>query len=265
MQGVTQETPPERSETPKIQDPRDQTNILIRNYTVCYPFSNIKSCHAHLGVDYRLREKCHLATKRSIYATPSKWRMENRRSRKRSVFLYAGSAPVLRLDAVIVDLWSLSKGAGSFEQQPANDALDAIRSAIKEHKNVQIVDTQGKDIDEQDVVLEQLGDDSKMKIDGNAEEIAIGITRQQTDRMLKEGGQNHRTVAKPAVLLSEDRAMRHRARVAGVASVAASKIKQFLKPTSTLEPTLGILSSVRNRSRSRSGTRNLPSFGSDKP
>ena len=110
----------------------------------------------------------------------------------------------------------------------AQNALDSTRAAIIEEKKVRITTTTGSDITHQ-FMAKQMGD---YLTEGgrNSVEVIIGVARRESD--LNREAQGNRSGdhpgAKPAVLVTEDRAMRLKAATVGVAAVATSMIKKVL-------------------------------------
>ena len=110
----------------------------------------------------------------------------------------------------------------------AQDALNSTRAAIIEEKKVRIATTTGSDITHQ-FVTKQMGD---YVTEGgrNSVEVIIGVARRESDlnREARGNRSGDHPGAKPAVLVTEDRAMRLKAATVGVAAIATSMIKKVL-------------------------------------
>ena len=110
----------------------------------------------------------------------------------------------------------------------AQDALSSTRAAIIDKKKVRIATTTGSDITYQ-FMAEQMGN---YVTEGgrNLDKVIIGVARSESD--LNQEARKNRSGdylgAKPAILITEDRAMRHKAAKEGVTAVATSMIRQVL-------------------------------------
>ncbi len=110
----------------------------------------------------------------------------------------------------------------------AQDALNSTRAAIIAEKKVRIATTTGSDVTHQ-FAAKQMGD---YVTEGgrNSVEAIIGVARRESD-LNREAQGDHlgdHPGAKPAILVTEDRAMRLKAATVGVAAVSTSMIKKFL-------------------------------------
>jgi hypothetical protein len=105
----------------------------------------------------------------------------------------------------------------------ARDALQSVRTAILDDKTVRIATDSGDDVT-QEFLSENMSGDEQENVRWSEESI-IGVARRQSDLNRQPSGNSE---ARPAVLVTEDKAMRMKAATAGVAAIATSMVKKWL-------------------------------------
>jgi hypothetical protein len=139
------------------------------------------------------------------------------------------------LGVAITCLLSLSRQAVP-DGMLARDALQSVRTAILDDKTVRIATDSGDDVT-QEFLSENMSGDEQENV-RRSEESIIGVARRQSDlNRQPSGSQQSNSEARPAVLVTEDKAMRMKAATAGVAAIATSMMKKLLVPSrKALEP-----------------------------
>jgi protein SMG6 len=143
--------------------------------------------------------------------------------------------PIVIPNSVITELTGLSKNTTPVGRE-ADGALRAIKSAIDLGRDITIVTSKGNNVTRQGNFFKEQIESYDGEGQRNLDEIIIQTTKQQAQ--LKRGihqsadgdarGGDGR--AKPAVLVTEDRAMRVKASAYGVAAVAASMVRRVIVP-----------------------------------
>jgi len=150
--------------------------------------------------------------------------------------LQSGGWNVVIPHGAITYLLLLSRQTGP-DSAHAQDALQTVRKAILENKNVRIATEKGNDVTDL-FISEKMGSDDPEDL-RRSEDSIISIVRRESDLNRQFSGKqmgNH-SEARPAVLVTEDKAMRIKAATAGVAAIATSMIKKVLiAPRKKLEP-----------------------------
>jgi hypothetical protein len=128
------------------------------------------------------------------------------------------------LGVAITCLLSLSRQAVP-DSMLARDALQSVLTAILDDKTVRI--------ESEEVLSENISGAEQDYVKS-----IIGVARGQSDLNWKHSGsQLSNSEARPAVLVTEDKAMRIMAAKAGVAAIATSMVKKLLVPSrKALEP-----------------------------
>ncbi|KAI9779925.1 MAG: hypothetical protein M1839_007081 [Geoglossum umbratile] len=139
-------------------------------------------------------------------------------------------------NSVITELSGLSRNLNSVGRDAAR-ALDAIKSAIEEKKDVAIVTSKGNVVTNQGLFYKEQLENYETEGRRTLDDIIIDVTKQQAQltrarRPSVEASLEHPITdeAKSAVLVTEDRAMRLKASAYGVASVAASMVRRVIAP-----------------------------------
>jgi predicted ribonuclease YlaK len=139
-------------------------------------------------------------------------------------------------NSVITELSGLSRNQNSIGQD-ATRALATIKSAIEDKKDIAIVTSKGNVVTNQGLFYKEQLENYEAEGRRTLDDIIIDITRQQAElkrarRSSLESSLEHpiNDEAKPAVLVTEDRAMRLKASAYGVAAVAASMVRRVITP-----------------------------------
>ncbi|OCK77900.1 hypothetical protein K432DRAFT_406929 [Lepidopterella palustris CBS 459.81] len=143
--------------------------------------------------------------------------------KQREVFellLEGGGWNVVVPESVIAELLILARNTDSTGDY-ANQALDSVRAAVMEKKKVRITTAKGNDVT-RNFIAEQIGGYISEDVN-NSDDIIIGVARRESDL-----NRDAESEAKPAVLVTEDRAMRIKAAAVGVAAIATSMIRKVL-------------------------------------
>ncbi|KAH0537601.1 hypothetical protein FGG08_005633 [Glutinoglossum americanum] len=134
-------------------------------------------------------------------------------------------------NSVITELSGLSRNLNSVGRDAAI-ALDAIKNAIEEKKDVAIVTSKGNVVTNQGFFYKEQLENYEAER-RTLDEVIIDITKQQaqfrrTARPSEHGPVSVNDKVRSAVLVTEDRAMRLKASAYGVAAVAASMVRRVI-------------------------------------
>jgi|SRR6266480_1029494 len=133
--------------------------------------------------------------------------------------------------SAIAELFNLAKVESPKFESPqayaAQAAIKNIKAAIDEHKNVQILTPDGKDITSQ-TILTGKAPASDPNDNQDPEAVLIGVSRRATDLSSQGEPEGSNSQARPAILLTEDRTIRFKASCQGVAALATSVLKNLL-------------------------------------
>ena len=139
-------------------------------------------------------------------------------------------------NSVITELSGLSRNPNPVGRDAAR-ALDAIKSAIEEKKDVAIVTSKGSIVTNQGLFYKEQLENYEVEGRRTLDDVIIDITKQQAELKRAKRSSLEASLeppindkAKPAVLLTEDRAMRVKASAHGVAAVAASMVRRVIAP-----------------------------------
>lgn len=132
----------------------------------------------------------------------------------------------------LAELYNLSKTESpkfvDLEAEAAQAAIESIRTAVGQGKEIQVLNPEGRDITSTGVLdgkVSSTHDDNQQ----DAEEIVIGISRQASDLSSRGQPVEPDGTAKPAILVTEDRSTRLKAKDQGVATLSISMVRRVLE------------------------------------
>jgi len=133
--------------------------------------------------------------------------------------------------SAIAELFNLAKVESPKFESPqayaAQAAIENIKAAIDEHKNVRVLTPDGQDVTSQ-TILTGKAPASDPNENQDPEAVLIGVSRRATDLSSQGEPEGSNSQAKPAILLTEDRTIRVKASSQGVAALATSVLKNLL-------------------------------------
>lgn len=141
--------------------------------------------------------------------------------------------------SAIIKLFNLTTvESPKFEPPQANAAqaaIESIKTAIEKHNNVQVLTPDGEDITHITIL-----DGKAPPSDPNGDNQAVLIAADLNNQLETEGSSE----ASPAILLTEDRAIRIEAALQGVTALATSTLKKLLTSSSCRRRSSSVASST---------------------
>jgi len=132
---------------------------------------------------------------------------------------------------VISELFNLAKIESPKFESPharaAQIAIQTIKTAINEHKGVQVLTQDGEDITSSALLAGKLPV-SDTNDNQDPEAILIGVSRRATDLSSQGEPEGKNNQARAAILLTDNRATRVKASYQGVAALATTMLKKVL-------------------------------------
>ena len=115
----------------------------------------------------------------------------------------------------------------SLQAYAAQAAIESIKAAIDEKKNIQVLTADGEDITSPNLLAGN-APTSNPNDNQDSEEVLIGVSRRATDLSSQGETEGSSSQVRPAILLTEDRSIRVKASYQGVAALATSVLKKLL-------------------------------------
>jgi hypothetical protein len=159
--------------------------------------------------------------------------------------------------SAITELFNLAKIESPKFQSPqaiaAQAAIESIKTAIDEHKNIQVLTPDGENVTSS-TFLSGKAPATDPNDGQDPEAVLIGVSRRATDLSSQGEAEGSSSEARPAILLTEDRSIRVKARYEGVASLATSMLKKLLTGSLVRRRSLSVASSTSCHSAKLSPT-----------
>ncbi|KAL7274419.1 hypothetical protein RUND412_002677 [Rhizina undulata] len=126
-------------------------------------------------------------------------------------------------NCVVTELHGLTRNTGNVGDN-AREALKVISSAVDEKRNLKVVTAKGNNVTTVGFYKEQLNNNGT-EDHSNIDDVVIQVTKQQGEAKIQLSGAR----GVPAVLITEDRNMRVKARARGVTAFSASRLRLLLE------------------------------------
>jgi len=155
----------------------------------------------------------------------------NGQSTRLSYFVLYRRIPNDETGSAITELFNLAKVESPKFESPqahaAQAAIESIKAAIDECQNIQVLTPEGENVTSRTLLAGKVPA-SDPNDDQDPEEVLIGVSRRATDLSSQGEHEGNISQARPAILLTEDRSIRVKASLQGVAALATSMLRNLL-------------------------------------
>ena len=133
---------------------------------------------------------------------------------------------------VIAELYNHSKKESPKFDNPEADsarkALDSIRAALDERKDIKILTPEGNDVTQKMLSVDNtaFSEEDRQR---DAEEIVIGVARRASDLSSSQRAAQPNGTAKPAILITEQKSTRLKANYQDIAAMSTSRVRTILQ------------------------------------
>jgi len=139
---------------------------------------------------------------------------------------------ILILCTAIAELFNRSNKESSKCDNPESDAariaIESIKAALDERKDIRILNAGGEDVTQEALSSDRLPF-SEQDNQQDTEEIVIGVARRASDLSNHQRSEQPNGIAKPAILVTEQKSTRLKAVSQDIATMSASRMRTIIQ------------------------------------